>query len=68
MACVRYLTKETWFSKILLKKTDISMISFQQLDFNGYDPWNLQVDSRTRKTFKRKDHWLSLQSNWQKWH
>ena len=35
-------------------KTNISLISFQQLDLNGNDPWNLRVD------FETKSHWSSL--------
>jgi hypothetical protein len=34
------------------------MISLQQLDWNGHDPWNLQVDSKTKKWFSNKDRSL----------
>ena len=47
-------------------KTDISLISFQQLDLNRHDLWSMRFDSRTRKIFKQ-EHRLSLQNPWQKW-
>jgi len=60
------LTEETWFSKILLK-TDIFLISFQQLDLNRHDRWNMRFDSRTRKIVK-EEHRANLQNPWQEWH
>ena len=67
IACVGSLTKEAWFSKIL-SKIDISLISFQQLDLNRYDLWNIRVDSRTRKIVKQEEHRSNLQNPWQKSH
>jgi hypothetical protein len=45
-----------------------SLISFQQLDLNRHDLWNVRVDSRTKKIVKQEEHQLSLQNPWQKWH
>jgi hypothetical protein len=67
MACVGPLTKEAWISKILFK-IDISLISFQQLDLNRHDLWNVIFDSRAKKNVKQEEHWASLQNPWQKWH
>jgi hypothetical protein len=40
--------KKLDFQKIF-SKTDISLISFQQLDLNIHDLWSMRFDSRTRK-------------------
>ena len=53
------------FEKTFKKPT--SLISFQQLDLNRHDLWNMRFDSRTRKIFKQ-EHRLSLKNPWQKWH
>jgi len=63
ITCVGSLTEETWFSK-----TDISLISFQQLDLNWHDLWNMRVDSTTRKIVKQQEHRPNLQNPWQEWH
>ena len=63
ITCVGSLTEETWFSK-----TDISLISFQQLDLNWHDLWNMRVDSITRKIVKQQEHRPNLQNPWQEWH
>ena len=55
MACVGSLIKKAWFFKIL-SKTDISLISFQQLYLNKHDLWNVQFDFRTRKIVKQEEH------------
>ena len=34
-------------------KTDISLISFQQLDLNRHDLWSMRFDSKTRKIVKQ---------------
>jgi len=50
ITCVRSLTEETWFSK-----TDISLISFQQLDLNWHDLWSMRVDSRIERLSNKKN-------------
>jgi hypothetical protein len=35
-------------------KTDISLISFQQLDLNIHNLWNMRFDSRTRKIVEQR--------------
>jgi hypothetical protein len=66
MTCVGSLTKKLDFQKIF-SKTDISLISFQRLDLNKHDRWNMSFDSRTRKIIKQK-HQSNLQNPWQEWH
>jgi len=65
--CVGSLTKKLDFQNIC-SKTDISLISFQQLDLNRHDLWNMIFDSRTRKIDKQEEHRLNLQNPRQKWH
>jgi hypothetical protein len=63
MTYVGPLTKETWISKILKKKTDISLISFQQLDFEIdmiFEIWELIPEQK--KIVKQKEHQSSLQN------
>jgi hypothetical protein len=67
MMCVGSLTKKLDFQKIF-PKTDISLISFQQLDLNRHERWNMRFDSRTRKIVKQEEHRLNLQNPWQEWH
>ena len=59
--------KKFEFQKKIISKIDISLISFQHLDLNRHDRWNVRFDSITRKIFKQ-EHQLSLQNPWQKWH
>ena len=67
MTCVGSLTKKLDFWKIF-SKTDISLISFQQLNLNRHDLWDMRFDSRIRKIIKQEEHWLSLQIFRWKWH
>jgi hypothetical protein len=61
MTCVGSLTKKLDFQNIF-SKTDIFLISFQQLDLNRHDFWNMRFDSRTRKIVKQEEHRSSLQN------
>ena len=52
ITCVGSLIKKLDFQKIF--KKDISLISFQQLDLNRHDRWNVRFDSRTKKIVKQR--------------
>ena len=53
MTCVGSLTRKLDFQKIF-SKTNISLILFQQLDFNRHDIWSIRFDSRTRKIVEQR--------------
>jgi hypothetical protein len=59
MTRVGSLTKKLDFQKIF-SKTNISLISFQQLDLNRHDLWNMRLDSRTRKIVKQEEHQIEF--------
>ena len=42
----------------IFSKTDISLISFQQLDLNRHYLWNMRVDSRTRLSNRKNIDWI----------
>jgi len=46
-------TRKLDFQKIF-SKTDISLISFQQLELNRHDLWNMIFDSRTKKIVEQR--------------
>ena len=60
MTCVGSLTKKLDFQKIFFKIV-ISLISFQQLDLNRHDLWNMRFNSRRRNIVKQEENWPSLQ-------
>jgi len=53
MTCVGSLIRKLDFQKIF-SKTDNSLISFQRLDLNRHDLWNIRFDSRTRKIVEQR--------------
>jgi hypothetical protein len=58
-ACIKWRVLDLWPKKLNFQNTfkiDISLNSFQQLDLNGHDPWNIRFD------FETKGYQLSLQS------
>jgi hypothetical protein len=69
MTSVGPLTKETWISKILKKKTNIPLISFQQLDFEIdmiFEIWELIPKQKKYCQTKRAP--IEFAKSWQKWH
>ena len=54
MTCVRSLTKKRLDFPKIFSKTNISLISFQQLDLNRHNLWSMRFDSRTRKIIKHR--------------